>query len=105
MGDVRNKKPSIWKDAKLEKAGIEFSALISAQRNAFKGTKGGVDSQEKAMNYAVLSAWAYVAGLMNGNDKRLQRHYELKLAKGKDPLNASALAKGKHKTDSKTTEA
>ncbi|MGB9195532.1 MAG: hypothetical protein WCB53_01255 [Terriglobales bacterium] len=98
--NVRNKKPSIWKDAKLEKAGIEFSALISAQRNAFKGTKGNVDSQEKAMNYAVLSAWAYVAGLMNGNDKRLQRHYELKLAKGKDPLNASALAKGKHKTDS-----
>jgi hypothetical protein len=98
--DVRGRKPSIWKDAKLDKAGSEFSALIKAQRESFKGTKGNADSQEKAMNYAVLSAWAYVAGLLSGNDKRLQRHYQLKLAKGKDPLNAAALAKGRHKTDS-----
>jgi len=97
---VRSKKPSIWKDAKLERAGAEFSALINAQRSAFKGTKGNIDSQEKAMNYAVLSGWAYVAGLLSGNDKRLQRHFALKLAKGKDPLNAPALAKGRHKTDS-----
>jgi hypothetical protein len=96
---VRNRKPSIWKDAKLEKAGTEFSALINAQRDAFKGTKGNVDFQEKATNYAVLSAWAYVAGLLSGNEKRLKRHYELKIAKNKDPLNATALAKGKHKTD------
>lgn len=97
---VRNRRPSIWKDVKLEKAGAEFSALMKAQRNAFKGTTGNADSQDKAMNYAVLSAWAYVAGLLGINEKRLQRHYELKLAKGKDPLNAAALAKGRHKTDS-----
>jgi hypothetical protein len=96
---VRNRKPSIWKDAKLAKAGTEFAALIKAQRDAFKGAKGNADSQEKAMNYAVLSAWAYTAGLLHANDKRLQRHYDLKSAKGKDPLNAAALAKGKHKTD------
>ncbi|MHB8606801.1 MAG: hypothetical protein ACYDCG_00675 [Candidatus Acidiferrales bacterium] len=97
---VRSRKPSVWKDAKLEKAGAEFSALIKAQREAFKGSKGNADSQEKAMNYAVLSAWAYVAGLLSGNEKRQQRHYQLKLTKGKDPLNAAALAKGRHKTDS-----
>jgi hypothetical protein len=34
-----------------------------------------------------------------GNDKRLQRHYDLRLAKSKDPLNSAALAKGRHKTD------
>jgi len=98
---IRNRKPSIWKDAKLEKAGAEFSALVKAQREAFKGTKGNADSQEKAMNYAVLSAWAYVAGLLSGssNEKRLQRHFELKAAKGKDPLNSAASAKGRHKTD------
>ena len=90
---VRNRKPSIWKDAKLEKAGTEFSALIKAQREAFKGTKGNADFQEKGMNYAVLSAWAYTAGLLGGNDKRLQRHYDLKGTKNKDPLNAAALAK------------
>jgi hypothetical protein len=97
---VRNRKPSIWKDTKLDRAGTEFSALINAQREAFKGTKGNADSQEKAMNYAVLSAWAYVAGLLSGNEKRLQRHFELKLSKGKDPLKAAALAKGRHRTDS-----
>lgn len=97
---VRKRKPTIWKDAKLENAGKEFSALMKAQRDAFKETKGNVDSQEKAMNYAVLSAWAYVAGSLSHNEKRLQRHFDLKLAKGKDPLNATALAKGRHKTDS-----
>ena len=97
---VRNRKPTIWKDSKLENAGAEFSALLKAQRNAFKGKKGNADFQEKALNYAVLSAWAFVAGLLSNNEKRLDRHYDLKLAKGKDPLNASALAKGRHKTDS-----
>jgi hypothetical protein len=97
---VRNRKPSIWKDTKLEKAGIEYSALIDAQRKAFGGKKGNADFREKGMNYAVLSAWAYVAGLLSTNEKRLQRHFGLKLEKGKDPLNAAALAKGRHKTDS-----
>jgi hypothetical protein len=97
---IRGRKPSIWRDAKLERAGTEFSALMKAQREAFKGTKGNADFQEKATNYAVLSAWAYVAGLLSSNDKALQRHFQLKLTKGKDPLYAAALAKGSHKTDS-----
>ena len=97
--DVRKRKPSVWKDPKLEKAGIEFSDLIKAQRDAFKDKKGNADFQEKAMNYAVLSAWAYVAGLLSNNDKRLQRHYDLKANRSKDPLNASVLAKGRHRTD------
>jgi hypothetical protein len=33
------------------------------------------------------------------NPVRLKRHYELRTASGKDPLNAEALAKGRHKTD------
>ena len=97
---IRNRRPSIWRDAKLDKAGSEFSALVRAQRESFKGVKGNVDFQEKAMNHAVLSAWAYVAGFLSSNDKRLLRHHELKLSKGKDPLRASALAKGRHKSDS-----
>jgi hypothetical protein len=96
---IRNRKPSIWRDPKLAKAGEEFSALIKAQRDAFKGSKGNADFQEKAMNYAVLSAWAYTTGLLSKNAVRLQRHYGLKSAKNKDPLNAAALAKGRHKTD------
>jgi hypothetical protein len=96
---VRKQKPSIWKDAKLAKAGAEFASLVKAQRDAFKGTKGSSDFEEKAMNYAVLSAWAYVAGLLSSNEKRLNRHFALKDTTAKDPLNASALAKGRHKSD------
>jgi hypothetical protein len=47
----------------------------------------------------VLSAWAYVAGVLSGNAKRLARHYALKDQTGRDPLNAAALAKGRHGTD------
>jgi hypothetical protein len=94
-----NKK--IWKDSKLETAGKEFAGLVQAQRKAFAGKKKGtVDFQEKALNFAVLSAWAYTAGLLNSNNVRLARHYALKAQTGKDPLNAAALANGKHATDS-----
>jgi hypothetical protein len=48
---------------------------------------------------AILSAWAYVAGMLRKNPARLKRHYDLALTTGKDPLNAAALAAGRHKTD------
>lgn len=90
----------LWKDAKLEAAGREFAALVEAQRKAFKGKKkASIDYQEKAHNYAVLSAWAFTAGYLNGNSVRLSRHFALKNQTGRDPLNAAALAKGRHKTD------
>jgi hypothetical protein len=97
---LRNRKPSIWKDQKLEAAGKEFAGIIAAQRKAFDRKAGGnIDYQEKALNYAVLSGWAFVAGMLSRNEKRLQRHFDLKSQTGRDPLNAAALAKGRHKTD------
>ncbi len=48
---------------------------------------------------AVLSAWAYVAGMLHSNPPRLKRHFDLRKAVGKDPLNAAELAKGRHKSD------
>jgi hypothetical protein len=93
-----NKK--IWKDPKLETAGREFAALVEAQRAAFKGKKKGtLDFQEKAVNYAVLSAWAYTAGLLVANPNRASKHYALKDQTGRDPLNAAALANGRHGSD------
>ncbi len=93
----------IWSDIKLEKAGKEFVRLIDAQRAAFskQKSKGRVppDYASKALNMAVVAAWSYVAGVLNGNEIRLSRHYALADAPGKDPLNAAALASGKHKTD------
>ena len=48
-----------------------------------------------------MTAWSYVAGLLQSNPTRLQRYYELSRSKGKgkDPLNAEAMAKGRHKSD------
>ncbi len=95
----------LWTDSGLQSAAKAFADLIAAQRKAFSiknpGTKGrpNIDFSEKALNYAVLSAWAFTAGVLHSNNVRLQRHYSLKNQVGRDPLNAAALAKGRHKSD------
>lgn len=98
-GDFLAKQPGIWKDEKFKQAGKEFVRLIEAQRAAFKGKKAPAHFAEKALNAAVLSAWAYTAGMLQKNPPRLARLYSLPDTKGKDPLNASALTKGRHKSD------
>jgi hypothetical protein len=98
--DLRKSNSKIWEDKKLEEAGKEFARLVDAQRNAFQAKKGAsVDFAEKALNVAVMAAWAFVAGMLHANDTRRKRHFDLANAKGRDPLNAAALAKGRHKTD------
>jgi hypothetical protein len=97
---LRRSESTLWKDKKLLEAGRQFARLIDAQRNAFAGKKHeSVDFAEKALNFAIIAAWAFVAGLLHGNDKRRKRHFALADTTGKDPLNAAALAKGRHKTD------
>ena len=93
--------PDIWKDPTLKKAATEFVRLIAAQRASFaeRKPKPPADYPEKAMNAGVLSAWAYVAGMLQNNPLRLGRHFALANTVGRDPLNAAALAKGRHKTD------
>ncbi len=102
--EVLRKNPGLFGDARLLEAGKEFAALAAAQRKAFspednKKAKANVDYAEKANNYAVISAWAFVAGALEANSVRRTRHFSLKGATGKDPLNAAALAKGRHRTD------
>ncbi|MGV2114245.1 hypothetical protein ACQZ46_23645 [Agrobacterium salinitolerans] len=100
---VKKDYPDLWSDKGLEKAAKEFQALVEKQRSAF--LKPGTDKTtnpdfaEKAMNDAVLSAWAYVAGLLVKNTVRLQKHFELKNIGKPDPLRAALLVKGKHVTD------
>jgi hypothetical protein len=94
--------PKLWSDPELLKAAKEFAALIKAQREAFKNMKKKKpkpDFPEKALNVAVMAAWAYVAGMLHDNAPRLNRHFSLRNSTGKDPLNAAALAQGKHKSD------
>jgi hypothetical protein len=82
---TRNREPSIWDDDKLKVAAQQFSTLVKAQRKAFQGKKGSADSQEKALNMAILTAWAYTAGLLSNNKVRLARHFVLSEKSGKDP--------------------
>jgi len=98
---LRTSRSSLWKDAGLIRAGKEFAALMKAQRAAFtKGQrKSPPDYPEKTTNPAILAAWAYIAGMIRDNDVRLKRHFGLAGATGHDPLNVSALVKGKHKSD------
>jgi len=95
---LKKEMPALWNDEKLKKAGKEYAKLIEAQRDSFdEGINP--DSADKANNYAVLSAWAFTAGLLSKNAARLKRHYGLKNSKNTDPLNAAMLAKGRHRTD------
>jgi hypothetical protein len=98
---LREKHPDFWKDAELLRAGSEFARLVAAQRAAFvpKKPRTPPDFPEKAMNLAVVAAWGFVAGMVSGNEVRLTRHFSLADAAGRDPLNAAALLKGRHKTD------
>jgi hypothetical protein len=104
-GDERweeiRKDGAVWKDKNLREAALQFSVLVKTQRDVFSSSKQKPkpDFPDKAMNAAVLAAWAYVAGTLQPNAERLKRHYALSTTVGRDPLNASALAGGRHKSD------
>lgn len=97
--DFLSNHPEVYKDKALKVAGKEFSKLVAAQRKAFEGQKGAADSMEKALNAAVLSAWAFATGMFQKNTQRLKRHYSLADVTSTDPLNATALAAGRHRSD------
>jgi len=97
----------IWKDTSLLKAGEAFAGLHEAQYNAVKGGKAIVDRKgfrNKAMTESVISAWAYVAGLLQKDDKRLYNHYSIpKTSKTiPDPLNARDMSTFRHDSDDST---
>lgn len=95
--------PKFLDDPGLKEAAKQFARLAEAQRTAFAGKpKTPADFPDKAMNMALLGGWAFVAGSLQDNPVRLVRHYALADATGRDPLNASALIKGRHKTDSES---
>lgn len=98
---LKNTHPEMWEDKELNEAGKQYAKLIKQQRQFY--LKGGKtqnsDFADKALSYAVLSAWAYVTGVLQNNKLRLNRHYSLCDETKCDPLNAKVLAKAKHKTD------
>lgn len=101
--NLKSRMPGLWTDKKLKEAANEFALLVAAQRKAFQGKqRTKPDYPEKAFSAAIYSAWAYVAGILHDNEPRLKRHFSIRSSSGTDPLNAAALAKGRHKTDSDT---
>jgi len=96
--------PELWNDKGLHAAGKAFCGLIAAQRSPFansrkQGKRPKPDYPEKALNLAIIAAWAYVAGILQQNQTRLLRHFALKDWTAHDPLNAGELAAGRHYTD------
>jgi hypothetical protein len=98
---LKASKPEMRRDLALKIAGTEFAKLVSAQRDFItrSGSRASVDFAEKASNFAIIAAWAFVAGALTSNVTRLKRHFGLKDEKRRDPLNADALAHARHKTD------
>jgi hypothetical protein len=102
---LKAENPDLWENENLKLAGREFAELIKVQRarsgSGANASKAAVrrDFADKALNFAVLSAWAYVAGVLHDNRTRQKRHFDLRKKPSGDPLNAPALAKGRHKTD------
>ncbi len=98
---LKYKNKDMWEDKELNEAGKQFAKLIKTQREYYNrgGKTQNSDFADKALSYAVLSAWAFVAGVLQSNTVRLNRHYALSDETKTDPLNAKVLAKAKHKTD------
>jgi len=97
---VRKSKKDLWTDSKLLEAAKKFTTLQIKQKEYYeKKRKRNLENANKALNYSILSSWAYVAGILEDNGVRLKRHFELSNTDTIDPLNSSALAAGRHKTD------
>ena len=98
---LKFRNPKMWEDEKLCEAGKQFAKLVEKQREFYNqsGKTNNSDFADKAVSYAVLSAWAFVSGVLQNNKVRLERHYALCNETKCDPLNAKILAKAKHKTD------
>jgi len=101
---LRNEE-NVWVDEGLRIAAQEFVKLDQSQHTAIQemysqNGKVPLIYADKALTFSVMAAWAYVAGILQANQTRLIRHYNLgNWTKGTDPLNAEAMGKGRHKSD------
>jgi hypothetical protein len=97
---LRATSPSIFDDEKIIYAAQKYTELHKAQLNHYASKKKGTSEYaHKAMTYPMLSSWAFIAGFLEDNEIRLNRHFDLSLISATDPLNSSAMTKGRHKTD------
>jgi hypothetical protein len=92
----------LWSDKELLDAGKAFAHLHKAQYDAIRKSKSNYKVfRMKAMSPSVLTAWAYVAGLLKPHAKRLQVHLTVPQSpKGApDPMNAEEMANFRYYQD------
>lgn len=97
--------PNPWKDQALRQAGKAFADLHRVQYEAIRSSKSKRKSfRSKCLTDSVLSAWSYIAGLLQTHPPRLKTHLLIpKSPKGApDPLNAAEMSKFKHDQDPQT---
>ena len=107
-GKVADLGDSLWSNKALDDAGKAFAELHRQQQEAVKGAPTKIKNlkgfRNKALTESVLSSWAFVAGLLQCNPKRLANHYEVPATtKGiPDPLNAREMSTFNHDSDDAT---
>lgn len=93
-------RPSVqWDEQAFLEAGREFARLHEKQREVVLGREEGsyLEFANKCVHPSVAAAWAYVAGMLQGEKTALPNHYALRRIDKGDPLNASALSKARLK--------
>jgi hypothetical protein len=101
---------AMWADKALIAAGKAFAELHKCQHEAVKQSaamkklKNLKGFRNKAMTESVISSWAFVAGLLQPDPKRLANHLAVpKTTKGiPDPLNAREMSTFSHDSDDAT---
>jgi len=95
-----------WNNNKLLEAGIQFSKLHHKQQEMIKKSSeyhGNNEFKNKALSLAVISSWAYVAGLFSSKPDDLKKFYSLpENAKKEDPLLSKIMSESRHPRDEKT---
>ena len=97
--EIRNK--TNWADPNLINMGKAFVRLNKTQRERVSKRDQDTNAEfaRKAFSLAVLSSWAYAAGLFQNDPTLLQHHYAIpdSVAPPDDPLNAKALSQARLK--------
>lgn len=89
----------------LIEAGKKFAVLHDSQYKSAEelDTSAKKEYKIKAFNLSIISSWAFAAGVLQKDPRRLEKLYSLPdLSKKHDPLNALAMSKARHKTDPDT---
>lgn len=92
-------------DTDLIEAGKKFAKLHETQLKNSEKYSGAAKKEFKikSFNLAIITSWAFTAGVLQTDKRRLKKFYDLPILSGADdPLNASAMGKAHYKTDPET---